>query len=71
MLEILKDTAYFILGIAAFYFLFFGAFSDKKNNEQDESSLVRVWMTYIALAILSLGAIAWLLNYAFHRFFSL
>ena len=65
MLWLLKDIGEFILGIAGLYLLFFGTLSTREENENDPH-LARVWMTYIALAILSLGAIVWLVQHTLH-----
>jgi hypothetical protein len=66
MLWVLKDAGIFILGICGLYLLCFGTMSSKGSNE-DNSQQARVWMTYIALAVLALGLIVWLLDHAIHR----
>ena len=55
------------LGLAGLYLLCFGIFTDREKDESDESRQVRVWMTYVALAVLSVGALVWLADYVIHR----
>jgi len=66
MLWLLKDAGIFFLGIAGWYLLFFGTLSTKAKNSGDPQ-LALVWMTYIALAILSLGKIVWMVGRTIHR----
>ena len=55
------------MGLAGLYLLCFGIFTDREKDESDESRQVRVWMTYVALAVLSVGALVWLADYVIHR----
>jgi hypothetical protein len=66
MLWLLKDVGAFILGIAGLYLLCFGTLSRKEENESGPQQ-IRVWMTYFALTILSLGAIVWMVGRAINR----
>ena len=66
MLWVFKEVGYFILGICGLYLLYFGMLS-RKEPDGDDSQLARVWMTYIALVVLALGALVWLANYVIHR----
>ena len=63
MYWVLKDVGIFILGIASLYLLSFGTLSSKDPNGDNSQQQARVWMTYIALAVLSIGAIVWLMGY--------
>ena len=67
MLWLLKDVGRMVLGIAGLYLLCLGVFPGREKDESDESRQVRVWMTYVALAVLSAGALVWLANYLIHR----
>ena len=67
MFWLLKDVGGVLLGLAGLYLLCFGVFPDREKDESDESRQVRVWMTYVALAVLSVGALAWAANYVIHR----
>jgi uncharacterized membrane protein YuzA (DUF378 family) len=66
MLWVFKDVGYFILGICGLYLLYFGTLS-RKEPDGDDSQQARVWMTYIALVVLAIGALVWLANYVIHR----
>ena len=65
MLWLLKDVGAFILGIAGVYLLCFGRLS--RQGKDNDPGLPRVWMTYVALAIASIGVIVWLAQRVFNR----
>jgi hypothetical protein len=64
---ILKDVFWFIVGIASFYLLLFGALPDKPKDQVDESRQVRVWLTYVALFIYSTAGLLWLVDRYIHH----
>lgn len=63
MLWLLKDVGTLILGVAGLYLFCFGTLSRK--TDESNSGDARVWMTYIALAVLAIGAIVWVLPHTF------
>jgi hypothetical protein len=65
MLWVLKDVGELILGVAGLYLLCFGTLSSESNESNSEQG--RVWMTYVALVVLALGALVWLANYVIHH----
>jgi len=66
MLWVFKDVGYFILGVCGWYLLYFGTRSRKEPDGHD-SQQARVWMTYVAPAVLSVGAILWTLGHTIRR----
>ncbi len=54
---ILTDLVWFAAGIAGLYLLCFGTLPDKQKDKADEFRQVRVWLTYIALSIVSIAGL--------------
>lgn len=65
MLWLLKDIGELILGVAGLYLLSFGTLSGESDAANSEQA--RVWMAYVALVVLALGALLWLANYVIRR----